>query len=103
MSSPQLFHRLPVELEAIVLSFRTDQLMLNKTTGEYIEYTTHTLKKLLKRTSQKQVIVSRKAGETPTFRVVFIGLRPWQRTDQMVVVPFHLESHVKSCYPRIEI
>lgn len=101
--SKQLFSRLPVEIEELVMSFRTDQLLLNKTKGEFIEYKTHTLKKLLKKTSQKQVIVSRKSGEIPTFRVVFIGLKPWERTDKMVVVPFHLEGHVKSCYPKIEI
>lgn len=101
--SKQLFSQLPVEIEDLVMSFRTDQLLLNKTKGEYIEYRTQTLKKLLKKTVQKQVIVSRKRGEKPTFRVVFIGLKPWDRADQMVVVPFHLESHVKSCYPKIDI
>ena len=101
--SKQLFSHLPVEIEELILSFRTDQLLLNKTKGEYIEYTTQTLKKLLKKTEQKQVIVSRKGGEIPTFRVVFIGLKPWNRADQMVMVPFHLENHVKACYPKIDI
>lgn len=97
-------NRLPLELEQLIMTtYRMDQLLLNRTKGEYIEYTSKNLKKLLKKTSQKQVIVSRKPGETPTFRVVYIGLRPWERTDQMVAVPIHLESYVKSCYPRIEV
>ena len=101
--SKQLFQSLPVEIEDLILSFRMDPLLLNKTKGEYIEYTTQKYRKLLKKTEQKQVVISRKMGEKPTFRIVYIGLKPWERTDQMVMVPFHLERHVKSFYPKIDI
>jgi hypothetical protein len=101
--SKQLFQSLPVEIEDLILSFRMDPLLLNKTKGEYIEYTTQKYKKLLKKTEQKQVVVSRKMGEKPTLRVVFIGLKPWNRTDKMVMVPFHLESHVRSFYSKVDI
>jgi len=103
MSSLPLFNMLPTNLEEMVLSFRMNQILLNKTKGEYCDYTKPKLKKLLRPTVQKQVIISQKAGARATIRIVDIGRTPWSKGDHIIIVPIHLEKHVQQNYPKIEI
>jgi len=91
MNANTLFTKLPAVLEDKILSFRAEQIMLNMTTGEYIQhFKTQDLKSLLKKISKSEALCKEDVGESH-----------WKRTDKIIIVPIHLEHYVKTTYTNV--
>jgi hypothetical protein len=97
-----LFQTLPSVLEEYLLSFRLDQVLFNKTTGEYTEYSKDKLQKLLKKNTQKMAVISHTRNQKNTFRIIPIGESCWKKNHHIIIVPLHLENYVKNNYHHID-
>lgn len=87
------FPILPRELATHIMRFLGEDVMLNVTTGEYIErYTTEQLKGLLRK----------KTPQTTEFRQD-IGESHWKRTDKIIIVPLHLELWAREFYTKLDL
>lgn len=93
MSSKSSKIVMPTDLITYIMRFLGDEVMLNVTTGEYIEkYTTQQLKFLLRR----------KTDVTALFRQD-IGESHWKRSDKIIIVPLHLELFVRQFYTKLDL
>jgi hypothetical protein len=84
---------LPTDLITYIMRFLGEEVMLNVTTGEYIQkYTIDQLKSLLRK----------KTKETADFRQD-IGESHWKRTDKIIIVPLHLELWARDFYTKLDL
>lgn len=88
-----IFGRLPECLVNRVLEYRPEQVVINVTTGEYIEHFT---------TSQLKSLLRKKTKKTAEF-TADIGESHWKRTDKIVIAPLHLESYVNFYYTKLDL
>jgi|688.fasta_scaffold754299_1 hypothetical protein len=93
MAMNPIFKHLPSELVDRVMTFRSEQICLNLTTGEYLHnFKTRHLKALLKKTTKRDAICVEDIGESH-----------WKRNDKIIIVPLHLEHYVKNTYCKLYI
>jgi len=86
-----IFSRLPESLVNKILEYRAEQVMINVTTGEYIEnFTTFQLRSLLRKNTKKTAEITGDIGESH-----------WKRTDKIVISPLHIEPYVRFYYTKI--
>ena len=87
-----LFTNLPIDLMNNVFEFRAEQIILNLTTGEFIDnFTKPQLKTLLDKVTKK----------TDHWNAADLGESHWKRTDRIVLVPIHIEDYVKYRYSKV--
>jgi hypothetical protein len=87
-----VFSTLPMELINGIMEMRIERVILNLTTGEYIDnFTKAQLKSLLVKVTKN----------TENWTRADIGESHWKRTDRIVLVPIHIEDYVKSRYSKV--
>lgn len=93
MSVNKVLPILPTEIITKVMRYIGEEVMLNITTGEYIEnYTTSQLKTVLKKKTKNTSEFHQDVGESH-----------WKRTDKIIIVPLHLEMFVRNFYQKLHL